>query len=117
MRRIKLMKRTLLSTVAILAGGTVLSNGCMNAVASLPICGGILTYCTPADQLALFYPVLEIPDYQADPSCTIPLSCGGSDLFTGTGFVSPFGGSESEEPEDDQGGGLGTGGGAGGGGI
>ena len=119
MRRHKFLTKTLLSVSILLAGGTVLSNGCINTLASLPICGGILTFCTPSDQLNLLYPMLEIPDFNADPSCTIPLGCGGrgsSDLF---GPVDPNnpdagpGGGASDPPSDATGGGLGGGGGGG----
>ena len=109
MRRHKFLTKTLLSVSILLAGGTVLSNGCINTLASLPICGGILTFCTPADQLNLLYPMLEVPDFDTDPSCTIPLGCDSSDLFSG---AAPGGGA-SDQPSDAQGGGLGGGGGGG----
>ena len=116
MRRHKFLTKTLLSVSVLLAGGTVLSNGCINTLASLPICGGILTFCTPGDQLTLLYPMLEIPDFNADPSCTIPLGCGGQ-APSGTDLFGPVpgapGGGPSEPPSDSTGGGLGGGGGGG----
>jgi hypothetical protein len=101
-----------------LAGGTVFQGNCANALYSLPICGGILTFCTPTDQLNVLFPLLTTPDFSADPSCTIPLGCGGSDIFDDfpDGF-NPPGGDETPPPEDDMGGELGGTGGGGGGGV
>jgi hypothetical protein len=76
----------------------------MNTVASLPLCGTLLTWCTPMDQLNLFYPLLQTPDFQTDPSCTIPLGCHGSDIYdqwrnnSGTPNAQSPGGGSSEEP-------------------
>ncbi len=109
------LRKVLIGVSTVLAGGTLLANGCMNTLASLNLCGTVLTFCTPADQLNLFFPMLEVPDFATDPSCTIPLGCGDGDLF---GNIPPGfpGGDEPDQPSDDQGGGAGGGGGGGGGG-
>jgi hypothetical protein len=116
MRRTRKLNRALIGLSVLLGGGTVLSDGCINTIASIPICGTVLTFCTPADQLNLFFPMLEVPDFNSDPSCTIPLGCGGSDIFPNIPAGFPGGGA-SEEPTNNQGGGgVGGGGGGGGGG-
>ena len=117
---IRRMRRVAM-VATMLAGGTVLANGgWMNALLSVSPCGTILAGCSTGDWLNFIYPYLDIPDYAADPSCTIPLGCGGnassgggSDLFPG---IPGFGGGASEQPQDTGGGGIGGGGGAGGGG-
>lgn len=107
MKRARLIRRmTLVATIA-LAGGTAFGNGCINTFASVPWCGGLLTWCTPDDQLNLLYPLLETPDFTTDPSCTIPFGCGDGDLFAGP---TP-GGDAPDQPSDDQGGGASGGGG------
>jgi hypothetical protein len=73
-----------LSLSIILAGGTVLGDGCINTLASIPVCGTVLTFCTPRDQLNLMYPMLDLPNFNWDPSCTVPMGCAGSDLYTPT---------------------------------
>ncbi|QDV92187.1 hypothetical protein RAS2_33010 [Phycisphaerae bacterium RAS2] len=112
------LRKLMLGATAILAGGTVLNNGCINTLASVPICGTVLTFCTPTDQLNLMFPLLETPDFNADPSCTIPLGCSPEGLYQDTppGFPGNNGGGITD-PENAQGGGLGQGGGGGGGGI
>jgi hypothetical protein len=81
MQKYTILKKSLLFASALLASGTVFSNGCTSTIASLPLCGSVFDFCAPGDQLSLFWPYLEVPDYQADPSCTIPMGCGNSDLF------------------------------------
>lgn len=118
MRWTKKKNRLAMAMAAFFAGGTVLQSNCANIAYSLPICGTVLTFCTPTDQLNVLFPLLEIPDFNADPSCTIPLGCGGGDLFAPSlpdGFTPP-GGTEPQDPADDSSGG-GAGGGGGGGGI
>ncbi len=114
MRRYNKIKKSMAGLTVLLAGGTMFSDGCLNTVASLPICGGLLTFCTPGDQLLLFYPVLEVPDYDADPGCTIPGTCGDAGSFEGPDNFFP-GGGVPDEPEDEDTGGGGAGGGGGGG--
>lgn len=121
MRRHTILKKALLGASVLLAGGTVLGNGCMNTLASINLCGTVFTFCTPGDQLSMFWPYLEVPDYRTDPSCTIPMGCGGQPGGEGGTDLFPTipgapGGSGSEPPTDDQGGGVGGGGGGGGGG-
>lgn len=117
MKRSRKVKKVMIALSTLLAGGTVLDNGCINTIASIPFCGALLTFCTPADQLNLFLPSLQVPDYDTDPSCTIPLGCGGGDLYTNIPPGFP-GGSAPVPPVNNQGGGTGgTGGGGGGGGA
>jgi len=82
-------------------GGILLGSTCINTIASLPLCGEILTFCEPVDQIELLFPYFETPDYSADPSCTIPGACGDSDLFE----IDGFGGNASAPPSDNNGGG------------
>jgi hypothetical protein len=113
MTRARKLRKVMLSVTAVLAGGTVLSNGCINTLASIPICGTVLTFCTPVDQLNMMFPLLETPDYDTDPSCTIPLGCGGGDIYQNIPPGFP-GGEAPVEPQDES---QGIGGGGGGGGI
>lgn len=116
MRWNKKKNRLLMAATAFLAGGTVLQSNCANAIYSLPICGAILTFCTPTDQLNALFPLLETPDFNADPSCTIPLGCSAGNEGT---FFEPGqfpGGSLPDQPTDGDSGGA-SGGGGGGGGI
>lgn len=111
MRRHKKLQRVILGLSIALAGGTVLDNGCINWMASVPVCGTVLTFCTPQDQLNLMYPMLETPNFNWDPSCTIPMGCTGSDLYgpviAGTGTP---GGSGTPGPSNTQSGTTGGGG-------
>ena len=109
MRKRKLFTKAVLSAGLLFAGGTVLSNGCMNTLASLNLCGTVFTFCDPVDQLNLMYPMLEVPDFDSDPSCTIPLGCGDGDVLPP--LEGGPGGDAPDPPSDDQGGGLGGGGG------
>ncbi|MCA9256514.1 MAG: hypothetical protein KDA33_12790 [Phycisphaerales bacterium] len=114
MRWTKKKNRLALAATAFLAGGTVLQSNCANALYSLPICGTVLTFCTPSDQLNILFPLLETPDFSTDPTCTIPLGCGAGDenFFNLPDGFNPPGGGTPNEPEDgDQGGGGGGGGG------
>jgi len=115
------MKRLATMASLCVAGGTLMQGNCFNALASLPICGGILTFCTPNDQLNVLFPLLTTPDFSADPTCTIPLGCQGGNNNNGGQFFDPEGtrppgGTQPEEPQDESDG-LGGGGGGGGGGI
>lgn len=113
MRKHKSIRRKLVGLGLLAAGSSLFANNCINFAASLPICGGVLTFCSPADQINLLWPLLQTPDFNADPSCTIPLGCGDGDLFdVPPGFP---GGDAPAQPSDGQGG-IGGGGGAGGGG-
>jgi len=113
-KRASFKVKAAMSLATILAGGTMFQ-GCLNAALSVPVCGTIFTFCTPADQANAIFPILDLPDFNADPSCTIPLGCGDGDIIQNIPPGFP-GGDAPEDPEDDQGGGLGGGGGAGGGG-
>jgi hypothetical protein len=93
MRRTLKLRKALFTAAVILGGGTVMDTSCINALASVNVCGTVLTFCTPADQLNLFFPYLTIPDYSTDPSCTIPLGCGASDVYTNIPPGFPGGGS------------------------
>ncbi len=109
MRKYKSIRKIALGLTVLLSGGTVLDNGCFNTLASINVCGTILTFCTPADQINMLFPYLEVPDFQTDPSCTIPLGCDGSDVYT---IIPPGlpGGGPSDPPTDNSGGGTGGGG-------
>lgn len=112
MGKSRLLTKVLMTTTVVLGGGAVLGNGCMNTLASIPICGTVLTFCTPADQINMLWPYLEVPDFRTDPSCTIPYGCGeqgASDLFPP--LEGGPGGGASDPPSDDEGGGIGGGGG------
>lgn len=82
MRRYRLLRKIMVSASLLMAGGTVMANGCVNTLASLPICGGVLTFCDAFDQINLLFPILQTPDFRADPSCTIPLGCSTGDVLT-----------------------------------
>ena len=101
MRRHKFVTKILVGASVLCAGGTVLGNGCINTLASINLCGTVLPWCTPADQLNLLYPMLETPDFRADNSCTIPLGCGATDLYNDIPEGFPGGGGP-EEPEENQ---------------
>ena len=109
MRKQKLLTKVMVSAGLLFAGGTVLSSGCMNTLASVNLCGTVFPWCEPVDQLNLMFPYLDVPDFGSDPSCTIPLGCGEG------GVLPPLdggpGGDAPDQPSDDQGGGLGGGGG------
>lgn len=109
MRNYKFVRKIMLGTSLLLAGGIV--PGCMNTLANINVCGTIFTFCTPADQINLMFPYLDYPDYNADPSCTIPLGCGDGDVLPP--LVGGPGGGAPDQPQNDQGGGLGGGGGGG----
>lgn len=113
MRKYFDLRKKMIGLAVVIAGGSLLGSNCINTVASLPICGGVLTFCAPADQINLLWPMLETPDFDADPSCTIPLGCGDGDLLPPPGGFP--GGDAPDQPSDNQGGGA-AGGGAGGGG-
>ena len=112
MRRTLKIKKTLLTIAVMLGGGTVMADGCLNTLASVNVCGTVLTFCTPADQLNLFLPYLKLPDFKTDPSCTIPLGCGASDIYTNIPAGFPGGGSINPPTNGQTGS---TGGGSGGG--
>ncbi len=106
MKRYRLLRKIMVSASLLMAGGTVMGNGCVNTLASLPICGGLLTFCDSFDQINPLFPLLETPNVQADPSCTIPLGCGGGDLYTIPQNPNPNGpqfpgGDAPDQPVDD----------------
>lgn len=108
MRKYLKVRKAIMGAVVALSGGAVFDNGCMNTLASINVCGTVLTFCTPTDQLNLLFPYLEVPDFQTDPSCTIPLGCGDGDIYTNIPPGGP-GGTAPNQPTDDTGGGLGGG--------
>jgi hypothetical protein len=95
--------------LGVLGGGMLFSNGCLNALLSIQICGVVVpaTVCTPEDQLLLTFQFLEVPDFDIDPSCTIPNGCFRNDAFDDGSF--PFGGDAPEMPQAGGGGGGGGG--------
>ena len=102
---------------AVVTGGTVYANsGCTNTILSLTPCGTIIAGCTAGDWANLIYPYLDLPDYQADQSCTIPGACGNNDSQPGIpGFFDNATG--AVQPTVQGSGGAGGGGGGGGPGI
>jgi hypothetical protein len=100
MRRHKKLQRVALSLSIILAGGTVLGDGCINTLASIPVCGTLLTFCTPQDQLNLMFGMLDLPNYNWDASCTVPYGCGTGDLYNPTTTTPPGtpGGNAPDQP-------------------
>lgn len=94
----------LILTVILLATLSMVMGGCV-----INLCGTVLTFCTPIDQLNLMFPLLQVPDYDSDPSCSIPLGCGSSDVLPP--LIGGPGGGPPNEPTDNQGGGMGGGGG------
>ncbi|MCZ6682604.1 MAG: hypothetical protein O7B26_05415 [Planctomycetota bacterium] len=114
MRRQRLLRKAMLGVVSVCAGGFVFQSGCTNLILGVTPCGTVFTFCSPADIANLIFPLLELPDFDADPSCTIPLGCGDG------GVLPPLdggpGGGDPDSPTGSGGGGLGGGGGAGGGG-
>lgn len=113
MRRSKFLKKCLLSASVLFAGGAVFGSGCANTLASINLCGTVFTFCTPVDQVNLLFPMLDIPDFDVDPSCTIPLGCGDGGVLPP--LVGGPGGDPAAPAQPAQGSGLGTGGGGGGG--
>lgn len=114
MSRTRVYRRIMVLSATIVAGGTVLQTGpCINTLLSITPCGTVvpLTICTPVDQLNLVFPYLRIPDFRADPSCTIPRGCGDG------GVLPPIeggpGGDDPDDPRGSEGGGAGGGGGGG----
>lgn len=62
--------------VAPLLAGTVYGPSCLETtLLALNPCGTVLD-CDPADYYAIIWPVITAPDYDRDPSCTIPYACG-----------------------------------------
>ncbi len=114
MRRYKIWKKSMIAMTVLLGGGTVLDGGCLNTLASVNVCGTFFTFCTPADQLNLIFPYLTIPDFKADPSCTIPLGCGANDVYQNISAGFP-GGSGITQPSNSSSGVGGSGGSSGGG--
>ncbi|MCK6457914.1 MAG: hypothetical protein L6Q92_15470 [Phycisphaerae bacterium] len=103
------MYRKVALLAAAVSVGSMFNGNCMNLALSITPCGTIfpLTVCTPVDQVNLLFPLLEIPDFRTDPSCTIPLGCDTSDVLPP--LVGGPGGGPSDPPTG------GTGGGGGGG--
>jgi len=57
--------------------GTTFAPGCLETtLLALNPCGTVLKNCTPEAWYALIWPILEVPDYERDPSCTMPYGCG-----------------------------------------
>ncbi|MBN1345550.1 MAG: hypothetical protein JXQ73_22850 [Phycisphaerae bacterium] len=66
----------MLLIVAPLIATTFSSSTCMETtLLALNPCGTVLD-CSPADWFSVVWPVVEAPNYDRDPSCTIPFLCG-----------------------------------------
>ncbi|MEE8170731.1 MAG: hypothetical protein V3T70_09300, partial [Phycisphaerae bacterium] len=61
--------------LAVFGGGVMYATGCTNFLFSINVCGTVLLNCTPEDQLLLVFPFLDVPDFDIDPTCTIPTGC------------------------------------------
>jgi len=68
----------MLLLVGPLAVGTTLNVGCLETfLSAVNPCGTVLANCEPADWYRwIVWPFVEYPDYERDPSCTIPYACG-----------------------------------------
>jgi len=108
MNRKKLVKKLSLATAVMLGGGTLLQGACSNTLLTLgaSTCGTVFAFCTPGDAALMLFRFFEIPDFDTDPTCTIPFACGPDP--DDNLFPPPIGGG---------GGGVTTGGGGGGGGV
>lgn len=119
--RTMLRMRRMALVAATVVGGTAFANGgCMNTLLSVTPCGTVLAGCTAGDWANLIFPYLDLPDFRADPACTIPGGCGPGSVMppipgffdNSTGVVQP-----TVQGSGGAGGALGGGGGGGGGGI
>ena len=64
-------------TAGLVTGGTLYAGGCyQDLLVSVNPCGTVFAFCTPGDWLRAIDPVIEYPDYELDPSCTMPFRCG-----------------------------------------
>lgn len=116
--RMMLRMRRMALVAATIAGGTAFGNsGCTNTLLSITPCGTVLAGCTAGDWATLIFPYLDLPDFRADPSCTVPAGCGANDIQpaipgffdNATGAVQPTNNNQSQGP----GGAIGGGGGGG----
>ncbi|MHC4066650.1 MAG: hypothetical protein ACYSUI_19415 [Planctomycetota bacterium] len=65
-------KRRVLTGLAVLTGCTFASGllpSCETALTTVNPCGSILGFCDPTDIDLLF---ADVPDFELDPTCTIP---------------------------------------------
>ncbi len=66
-------KRRVLVTLAVMASGSVSASGflpsCETTLTTLNPCGSIFGFCDPTDVPLMF---ADIPDYELDPTCSIP---------------------------------------------
>ncbi len=57
--------------------GTTFAPGCVEtALLAVNPCGTVLENCTPQEWYELIWPIVNAPDYERDPSCSIPYACG-----------------------------------------
>lgn len=115
--RTMLRMRRMVLVAATVVGGTAFANsGCMNTLLSVTPCGTVLAGCTAGDWMNLIYPYLDLPDYRADQSCTIPGACGpDSAIPLVPGWFDNSEGAVQPQPSQSQGAGGALGGGGGGG--
>lgn len=68
----------LLMIAPLAVGTTLASMGCMEtALMAVNPCGTVFSNCTPDDWYRwIVWPTVTYPDYDRDPSCTIPYACG-----------------------------------------
>ena len=56
--------------------GRLYQQGCYeSALLAANPCGTVLGICTPAAWLRAVFPAITVPNYESDPSCTIPFTC------------------------------------------
>ena len=69
-------RKMILAALAATAG-CVYASGCMQTAAlSLNPCGTLFAFCTADDWLRAIDPLVTYPDFELDPSCTMPYQCG-----------------------------------------
>ena len=113
--RTMLRMRRVALVAATVVGGTAFANsGCTNTLLSLTPCGTIVAGCTAGDWANLIYPYLDLPDFDADPACTIPGACAAGSVQPGIpGFIDGSSGVVQPEESESQGAGGALGGGGG----
>jgi len=73
--RHKTVKRVLLAAL-VLTSGSLFASSCLETfLMAFNPCGTIFAFCTEQDWLRIIDPVITAPNYDVDPSCTIPFRC------------------------------------------
>jgi hypothetical protein len=67
----------LLLVALTLCCGSLYQQGCFESlVLGANPCGTVLAVCTPEQWLRAVFPLVTVPNYESDPSCSIPFRCG-----------------------------------------